>query len=71
MDLELDKDMDEDLGFVFNGIVFDKIKTAVTLPVLLHLINCRTVLRNTLYLKDDDYRYSFFYGNFINPDQPH
>jgi len=62
---EIEKDFDEDLGIVFESAVFDKIK-----PCLNHCIFCFVDqqpkgLRNTLYVKDDDYRLSYLQGTYI------
>jgi putative radical SAM enzyme (TIGR03279 family) len=62
---EIQKDYDEDLGIVFESAVFDKVK-----PCLNHCIFCFVDqqpkgLRNTLYIKDDDYRLSYLQGTYI------
>ncbi len=62
---EIEKDYDEDLGIVFESAVFDKVK-----PCLNHCIFCFVDqqpkgLRNTLYIKDDDYRLSYLQGTYI------
>lgn len=64
-EIEIEKDFDEDLGIVFESAVFDKIK-----PCLNHCIFCFVDqqpkgLRNTLYIKDDDYRLSYLQGTYI------
>lgn len=64
-EIELEKDFDEDLGIIFESAVFDKIK-----PCLNHCIFCFVDqqpkgLRDTLYIKDDDYRLSFLQGTYI------
>ena len=64
-EIEIEKDFDEDLGIVFESAVFDKIK-----PCLNHCIFCFVDqqpkgLRNTLYVKDDDYRLSYLQGTYI------
>ena len=64
-EIEIEKDFDEDLGIVFESAVFDKVK-----PCLNHCIFCFVDqqpkgLRNTLYVKDDDYRLSFLQGTYI------
>ena len=64
-EIELEKDFDEDLGIIFESAVFDKIK-----PCLNHCIFCFVDqqpkgLRNTLYIKDDDYRLSYLQGTYI------
>lgn len=63
--VEIEKDYDEDLGIVFESAVFDRIK-----PCLNHCIFCFVDqqpkgLRNTLYIKDDDYRLSYLQGTYI------
>ena len=63
--IEIEKDYDEDLGIVFESAVFDKIK-----PCLNHCIFCFVDqqpkgLRDTLYIKDDDYRLSYLQGTYI------
>ncbi len=64
-EIEIEKDFDEDLGIIFESAVFDKIK-----PCLNHCIFCFVDqqpkgLRNTLYIKDDDYRLSYLQGTYI------
>lgn len=63
--VELEKDYDEDLGIVFESAVFDRVK-----PCLNHCIFCFVDqqpkgLRETLYVKDDDYRLSYLQGTYI------
>ena len=64
-EIEIEKDFDEDLGIVFESAVFDRIK-----PCLNHCIFCFVDqqpkgLRDTLYIKDDDYRLSYLQGTYI------
>lgn len=64
-EIEIEKDYDEDLGIVFESAIFDKIK-----PCLNHCIFCFVDqqpkgLRDTLYIKDDDYRLSYLQGTYI------
>jgi hypothetical protein len=64
-EIELEKDYDEDLGIVFESAVFDRIK-----PCLNHCVFCFVDqqpkgLRDTLYIKDDDYRLSYLQGTYI------
>ena len=64
-EIEIEKDYDEDLGIVFQSAVFDKVK-----PCLNHCIFCFVDqqpkgLRDTLYIKDDDYRLSYLQGTYI------
>lgn len=63
--IEIEKDYDEDLGIIFESAVFDKVK-----PCLNHCIFCFVDqqpkgLRETLYVKDDDYRLSYLQGTYI------
>lgn len=63
--IEIEKDYDEDLGIVFESAVFDRVK-----PCLNHCIFCFVDqqpkgLRDTLYIKDDDYRLSYLQGTYI------
>ena len=64
-EIEIEKDFDEDLGIVFESAVFDRIK-----PCLNHCVFCFVDqqpkgLRDTLYVKDDDYRLSYLQGTYI------
>lgn len=64
-EIEIEKDFDEDLGIVFESAIFDRIK-----PCLNHCIFCFVDqqpkgLRDTLYIKDDDYRLSYLQGTYI------
>ena len=64
-EIEIEKDYYEDLGIVFESAVFDRVK-----PCLNHCIFCFVDqqpkgLRNTLYIKDDDYRLSYLQGTYI------
>ena len=64
-EIELEKDYDEDLCIVFESAVFDRIK-----PCLNHCVFCFVDqqpkgLRDTLYIKDDDYRLSYLQGTYI------
>ena len=64
-EFEIEKDYDEDLGIIFESAVFDKVK-----PCLNHCIFCFVDqqpkgLRDTLYIKDDDYRLSYLQGTYI------
>ena len=63
--VEIEKDYDEDLGIVFESAVFNRVK-----PCLNHCIFCFVDqqpkgLRETLYIKDDDYRLSYLQGTYI------
>ncbi|MGR6836497.1 DUF512 domain-containing protein [Syntrophomonas erecta] len=63
--LEIDKDFDEDLGIVFDQAVFDRIRACHNRCLFCFVDQLPPNMRRTLYVKDDDYRYSFLYGNYI------
>lgn len=63
--IEIEKDYDEDLGLEFDGIVFDRMKACANRCMFCFVDQLPQNMRKTLYVKDDDYRYSFLYGNFI------
>jgi len=63
--LEIDKNWDEDLGFVFADVIFDRMKVCCNRCIFCFVDQLPPGMRKTLYIKDDDYRYSFLYGNFI------
>lgn len=63
--LDIEKDFDEDLGLEFEGIVFDKMKACSNRCIFCFVDQLPRQMRRSLYVKDDDYRYSFLYGNFI------
>jgi putative radical SAM enzyme (TIGR03279 family) len=62
--VELDKDPDEDLGIEFESAAFDRMKTCNNRCEFCFIRGLPPGLRRSLYIKDDDYRYSFLYGNF-------
>ncbi len=63
--LRLNKAMDEDLGFEFESAVFDRVRTCANKCLFCFVDQMPEGLRETLYVKDDDYRLSFLYGNFV------
>jgi putative radical SAM enzyme (TIGR03279 family) len=63
--LDIEKDFDEDLGLEFEDIVFDKMNGCTNRCIFCFVDQLPRKMRKTLYVKDDDYRYSFLYGNFI------
>lgn len=60
-----DKDVDEELGAEFESAVFDGIKICKNHCVFCFVDMIAPNMRKTLSVKDDDYRLSFLYGNFI------
>lgn len=63
--LEIEKDWDEDLGLVFDDVIFDRMRICKNRCLFCFVDQLPPGMRKTLYIKDDDYRYSFLYGNFI------
>ena len=63
--LEIDKDWDEELGLLFDDVIFDKMRVCRNRCLFCFVDQLPPRMRKTLYIKDDDYRYSFLYGNFI------
>ena len=62
---DIHKDPDEDLGVEFEDGLFDRLRTCRNNCPFCFLKGLPTGLRRTLYLKDDDFRYSFLFGNFV------
>lgn len=62
--IAFEKDIDEELGAEFESAV-DKIKTCKNHCVFCFVDMIAPNMRKTLNIKDDDYRLSFLYGNFI------
>jgi len=63
--LEIDKDYDEDLGIEFAWSTFDGINRCHNRCVFCFVDQMPPGMRETLYVKDDDYRMSVLHGNFI------
>ena len=64
-EIELEKDFDEDLGIVFESAVFDKVKPCLNNCIFCFVAQQPEGLRDTLYVKDDDYRLSYMQGTYI------
>jgi putative radical SAM enzyme (TIGR03279 family) len=62
---QIDKHPDEDLGIDFQAAAFDGIKACNNACFFCFLKGNPRGMRKTLYVKDDDYRLSFFHGNFV------
>ena len=63
--VELEKDFDEDLGIVFESAVFDRVKPCLNKCIFCFVDQQPKGLRETLYIKDDDYRLSYLQGTYI------
>ena len=64
-EIELEKDFDEDLGIVFESAVFDRVKPCLNKCIFCFVDQQPKGLRDTLYIKDDDYRLSYLQGTYI------
>lgn len=62
---DIEKDLSENLGIRFDKIIFDKLKTCDNKCIFCFINQLPPEMRNTLKLKDDDYRFSFLQGSFI------
>ncbi len=62
---EIEKDPDEPLGIQFGEEVFDGIRKCGNKCPFCFVDGLPGGMRDSLYLKDDDYRLSFLHGNFI------
>ena len=60
-----EKEYDEDLGLEFESAVFDNVRHCANHCIFCFVDQMPAGLRDSLYIKDDDYRLSFLYGNFI------
>lgn len=63
--VQIEKYPDEDLGLEFESAVFDKVRTCYNNCVFCFVDQMIPGMRPGLYVRDDDYRLSFLYGNFI------
>jgi putative radical SAM enzyme (TIGR03279 family) len=62
--VEVDKRAGEPLGVEVQSALFDKVRTCDNHCEFCFIYQLPPGLRRSLYLKDDDYRLSFLYGNF-------
>jgi putative radical SAM enzyme (TIGR03279 family) len=58
------KDAGEPLGVEVSSAVFDRVQTCDNHCAFCFIYQLPPKMRRSLYLKDDDYRLSFLYGNF-------
>src|SRR6185295_16373104 len=62
--IEIAKRPGEPLGVEVSSAVFDRVRTCDNHCEFCFIYQLPTGMRRSLYLKDDDYRLSFLYGNF-------
>ena len=63
--IAFEKDIDEELGAQFESAVFDGVRRCKNRCVFCFVDMIAPNMRPTLSVKDDDYRLSFLFGNFI------
>ncbi|URR36518.1 TIGR03279 family radical SAM protein [Thermosynechococcus sp. HN-54] len=63
--LEIEKDIDEDLGLEFTTALFDGLMQCNNRCPFCFIDQQPPGKRQSLYIKDDDYRLSFLYGSYI------
>ena len=63
--IEIEKYSDEDLGITFESAVFDKVIPCTNKCVFCFVDQQPCGLRESLYIKDDDYRLSYLQGTYI------
>ncbi len=63
--IAFEKDIDEELGAEFSTAVFDGVRRCKNHCVFCFVDMIAPNMRKTLSVKDDDYRLSFLFGNFI------
>ena len=64
LDIDVEKTPAETLGIEVQSAVFDEVRTCDNHCEFCFIYQLPPNLRTSLYLKDDDYRLSFLYGNY-------
>jgi putative radical SAM enzyme (TIGR03279 family) len=64
LEVRIDKDAGEPVGLAVESAVFDRVRTCDNHCAFCFIHQLPKGMRRSLYLKDDDYRLSFLYGNF-------
>lgn len=64
-EVEIEKDYDSDLGLEFSSALFDTLIQCNNRCPFCFIDQKPSGMRDTLYLKDDDYRLSFLYGSYL------
>lgn len=65
VDLEIEKDVDEQIGLTLDDSVQLNPKRCKNKCLFCFVDQCPKGMRETLYVKDDDYRLSFVSGNYV------
>lgn len=63
--IAFEKDIDEELGAEFESAVFNNIRQCANNCYFCFVDQIPAHMRSSLSIKDDDYRLSFLYGNFV------
>ena len=64
LELSVEKEAGEPLGLEVSSALFDRIRTCDNHCAFCFIYQLPKGMRKSLYVKDDDYRLSFLYGNF-------
>lgn len=64
-DLHIEREDSEEWGIIFPSLAFDGMKKCANRCLFCFIDQMPPGMRASLYDKDDDYRWSFFQGNFI------
>lgn len=64
-ELEIEKDLEEDLGIVFENGLMDEYRSCHNKCIFCFIDQMPPNMRETLYFKDDDSRLSFLQGNYV------
>ncbi len=64
LDVDVEKNPSETLGIEVHSALFDEVRTCDNHCEFCFIYQLPPNLRKSLYLKDDDYRLSFLYGNY-------
>lgn len=62
---EIEKDYDDTLGISFESAVFDRVKPCTNHCIFCFVDQQPKGLRDTLYIKDDDWRLSYLQGTYV------
>ena len=65
VEYEIEKDYDETLGIIFASPTLDRLRICQNRCLFCFVDQMPPQLRQTLYIKDDDYRLSFLTGSYI------
>ncbi len=65
VEVEIEKDFDEDLGIEFENAFMDDYRSCSNKCIFCFIDQMPSGMRDTLYFKDDDARLSFLQGNYV------